>query len=117
MRSIRPILLALAFAILSPAAKAFTLSEEIDHLIDVIATSPCAFIRNGVTYGGEQAAGHVKDKYEYFRDRIHSTEDFIALAATRSELTGRPYLVQCGTTTMPAADWLRRELANLRQHS
>jgi hypothetical protein len=117
MRSIRPILFALAFAALSPAAMAFTLSEEIDHLLGVIATSSCAFIRNGVTYDGEQAASHVKDKYEYFRNKIHSAEDFIALAATKSELTGRPYLVQCGTTTMPAADWLNRELAHLRQHS
>ena len=117
MRSIRPILFALAFAVLSPAAMALTLSDEIDHLLIAIATSPCAFIRNGVTYGGEQAAGHVRDKYEYFRNKIHSAEDFIALAATKSELTGRPYLVQCGATTMPAADWLKRELANLRQHS
>ena len=117
MRSIRPILFALAFAVLSPAAMALTLSDEIDHLLIAIATSPCAFIRNGVTYGGEQAAGHVRDKYEYFRNKIHSAEDFIALAATKSELTGRPYLVQCGATTIPAADWLKRELANLRQHS
>ena len=116
MRSMRLIRFALAFAAFSPAAMALTLSDEIDHLLVAIATSPCAFIRNGVTYSGEQAADHVKDKYEYFRDKIHSAEDFIALAATRSELTGRPYLVQCGTTTMPAADWLRQELANLRQN-
>src|SRR5262249_3622630 len=99
MRSIRPILLAIAFVALAPAAMALTLNEEIDHLLGAIATSPCAFIRNGVTYGGEQAADHVKDKYEYYRAKIHSAEEFIALAATKSEMTGRPYLVQCGTTT------------------
>ena len=90
------------------------MSEEIDRLLSIIATSPCAFIRNGAAYDGAQAAEHIKDKYEYYRKEIRSTEDFIAMAATRSALSGRPYLVQCDTNVMPAADWLKRELASLR---
>jgi hypothetical protein len=90
---------------------------EIDHLLDFIAASPCAFIRNGVTYDGARAAAHIRDKYDYYRDDIHSAEDFIALAATKSALSGRPYLVDCGGKREPAADWIARELAAFRQGS
>jgi hypothetical protein len=109
------VLAATTMLLLSPPASARSISEEIDHLLSFIAASPCAFIRNGVSYGGEQAVAHIRDKYDHYRSDIHSTEDFIALAATKSEMSGRPYLVQCDTATMPAADWLKKELAAFRQ--
>ena len=90
---------------------------EIDHLLGFIAASPCSFIRNGVAYDGAQAVAHIKDKYDYYRDDIHSAEDFIALAATKSALSGKPYLVTCGETTEPAADWIARELSTYRRNS
>ena len=102
----------LAFA---PPAMAHSMTEEIDHLLGFIAASPCAFIRNDVDYDGEQAVAHIKDKYDYYRDDIHSAEDFIALAATKSALSGKPYLVRCDANTVPAADWLNRELTAFRQ--
>jgi Family of unknown function (DUF5329) len=37
---------------------------------------------------------YIKKKYDYFKTQIHTAEDFIALAATKSELSGRPYLVR-----------------------
>src|SRR5262245_7515374 len=89
--------------------------EEIEHLLDFIAASTCVFIRNGVAYDGAEAAAHVQDKYEYYQGDIHSAEDFIARAASRSELSGKPYLVRCGADTVPAADWLTRELTIFRQ--
>jgi Family of unknown function (DUF5329) len=101
--------------LLSPPTVAASLGEEIDHLLDFIAASPCTFIRNGVAYGGEQAADHIKEKYEHYREDIHSAEEFIALAATKSALSGRPYLVQCDANPVPAAEWLSRELAAFRQ--
>jgi hypothetical protein len=93
------------------------MSEEIDHLLEFIAASPCAFIRNGVAYNSAQAVDHIQDKYDYYRDDIHSAEDFIALAASRSEMSGKPYLVECDGTTEPAADWIARELNAFRQRS
>lgn len=119
MRLARSALATLAFAAVLSAgtsASAASPDEEIGHLMSAIAGSPCAFIRNGVAYDGKTALAHVKDKYEYYRNEIRSAEDFIALAATKSVLSGRPYLVQCGARTMPAADWLSRELATFRQH-
>ena len=66
---------------------------------------------------GAQAVDHIKDKYDHYRDDIHSAEDFIALAASKSAMSGKPYLVTCDGTTEPAADWITRELNAFRQRS
>jgi hypothetical protein len=108
---------AIAALVFCGPALAASPEAEIDHLLGFIAASPCAFIRNGVAYDGADAMAHIQDKYGYYRDEIHSAEDFIALAASKSALSGKPYLVKCGGTTEPAADWISRELAVFRQHS
>lgn len=100
-----------------PPTLAASPEAEIAHLLDFIAGSPCAFIRNGVAYDGAQAMDHIKDKYEYYRDDIRSAEDFIVLAATKSAMSGKPYLVQCDAAELPAADWLTQELSAFRQRS
>ena len=100
-----------------PPTLAASPEAEIAHLLDFIAGSPCAFIRNGVAYDGAQAMDHIKDKYEYYRDDIRSAEDFIVLAATKSAMSGKPYLVTCDGATEPAADWITRELNAFRQRS
>ena len=106
-----------ALVFCAPPTLAASPEAEIDHLLNFIAGSPCAFIRNGVTYDGAQAMGHIKDKYDYYREEIRSAEDFIALAATKSAMTGKPYLVQCDAAEMPAAEWLTQELGVFRQRS
>lgn len=98
-------------------AMAASPEAEIDHLLGFIAASPCSFLRNGVAYDGAEAVAHIEDKYAYYRDDIHRAEDFIALAATKSALSGKPYLVTCGETTEPAADWIARELGAYRRNS
>jgi Family of unknown function (DUF5329) len=100
-----------------PPTLAASAEAEIDHLLNFIAGSPCAFIRNGVAYDGAQAVDHIKDKYQHYRDDIRSAEDFIALAASKSAISGKPYLVQCDGAEMPAADWLTQELSAFRQRS
>jgi hypothetical protein len=106
-----------ALILCAPPARAASLEAEIGHLLDFIAASPCAFIRNDVAYDGAEAVEHIKDKYDYYRDEIHSAEDFIALAASKSALSGKPYLVRCDATTVPAAAWLTRELSAFRRRS
>jgi hypothetical protein len=100
-----------------PPALAASPKAEIGHLLSFIAGSPCAFIRNGVAYDGAHAVDHIKDKYEHYREDIRSAEDFIALAATKSAMSGKPYLVQCEAAEMPAADWLTQELSAFRQRT
>lgn len=106
--------LVLMAALVSPPALAHSMTEEIDHLLGFIEASPCAFIRNDKAYAGKDAAAHIKDKYDYYRDDIHSAEDFIRLAASKSAASGRPYLVRCDAAIIPAADWLNQELATFR---
>jgi hypothetical protein len=112
---------AFVFAALIVCAAAPTLAAspeaEIDHLLTFIAGSPCAFIRNGVAHDGAQAVSHIKDKYEHYREDIRSAEDFIALAASKSAMSGKAYLVQCDGAERPAAEWLTQELSAFRQRS
>lgn len=108
---------AIAALMLCAPALAASPQAEIEHLLGFIAASPCSFIRNGAAYDGTAAVAHIKDKYDYYREDIHSAEDFIALAATKSALSGKPYLVTCGATTEPAADWIGRELGAYRRNS
>jgi hypothetical protein len=93
-------------------------SGQIAHLIDFIAASPCSFIRNDDVYDGKAAAGHIRQKYDHYKDEIASAEDFIDRAASRSLLSGRPYQVHCpGVAIMPARDWLLLELTAYRARS
>jgi len=88
---------------------------EVEHLVATLANSECVMIRNGKAHDGEEAADHVRRKYEHFRDEIDSTEDFIAYSATRSLISGRAYQVQCpGEDPQPSADWLLAELEAYR---
>lgn len=107
----------IAALFLCAPALAASPEAEIDHLLGFIAASPCSFIRNGVAHDGVEAAAHIEDKSDHYRHDIRSAEDFIALAATRSALSGKPYLVTCGETAEPAADWIARELGAYRRNS
>ena len=97
------ILLLLSLLSLPPAVHSAELSPairtEIEHLLSHMEKSGCEFYRNGTWYKDPKAVReHVETKYHYFmnKGRINSTEDFIKWSATKSELSGKPYLVKCG---------------------
>lgn len=71
-----------------------SLDQTINYLLNYIATSHATFIRNGATHTPAEGAEHVKAKYEHFKKDIKTPEDFIRLAATKSLLSGKPYLVK-----------------------
>jgi hypothetical protein len=99
------------FFVSSAGAAEIAAQDAINHLLTFVETSRCTFKRNGVEYDSREAADHIKKKYNYFKGEIHTAEDFIALAATKSELSGKPYWVRCGKgKEMRTADWLREEL-------
>jgi len=90
-------------------------SAAIEHLLGVIESSPLVFIRNGAEYTGKEAAAHIRSKRDYFEKKIVTPEDFIAKAATKSELSGKPYLVRLADgTSMELAAWLTMRLAEWR---
>ena len=94
-----------------PAAQA----TEVEHLIGYLAASDCRMLRNGRSYSGWDGAKHVQRKYAHFRDRIGSTEEFIALAAAKSQRSGKLYKVLCpGQEPVPSAEWLLQELKAFR---
>ena len=91
---------------------------EIEHLLAFVAKSGCQFDRNGTWYPAPEASAHLAEKERYLaeRGRIASAEDFIAKAATKSSMTGKPYTVRCGSEPAIASDeWLMAELRRFRQ--
>lgn len=75
------------------------------------------FERNVVQHNCSNAKEHILKKYEYFKekDKIHSAEDFIRYAATKSELSGRKYRAHCTDMTEDSSKWLSRELVSYRK--
>jgi hypothetical protein len=90
---------------------------EIASLLGRLETSDCKFNRNGSWYSGEKAKAHMLAKLHYLEARttLSSTEQFIELAATKSSISGKPYLVQCGDKPAQKSEaWLTTQLKLLR---
>jgi len=71
-----------------------SMEQTVDYLIDYVGKSNATFIRNGISHTPAEAVAHIKAKYEHFKSEIKTPEDFIRLAASKSLLTGKPYLVR-----------------------
>ena len=89
-------LIALIFLAVSSGqvVRAESLAESINYLLDYVASSDATFIRNGQTHTPQEAVDHIKAKYEHFKSEIKTPEDFIRLSASKSLLSGQPYLVR-----------------------
>lgn len=103
-----------------PAAHATPSASEqkvIERLIGRVAKkNMMIFIRNGNAYDATDAAKHMQSKFDHFRERIVTAEDFIELCATRSEVTGQPYQVRMtGGPLRNASDFMTDELRLVRQ--
>jgi hypothetical protein len=98
-------------AIAQPVVAAESLDQTIDYLINYIGNSKATFIRNGTSYTPAEAVDHIKAKYAHFKKDIKTPEDFIRLAATKSFLTGKPYLVRTPEgKEMHLDEWLTEAL-------
>jgi hypothetical protein len=116
--SIVILLLACAFATahaaapVPPAARA-----EIDALMSRLEASACEFNRNGTWHTATQAKAHLLRKLKYLEDQgaVQTAEQFIALAASGSSMTGESYTVRCGNGgPVPSEKWLSSQLRILR---
>jgi hypothetical protein len=86
--------------------------HSINHLIAYVSGSDLRFVRNASMYTPPEAAAHMEKKYRHFRDDIETAEDFIELCATKSLVSGKPYLVvDRQGNEIRTSDWLRTELA------
>ena len=89
---------------------------EVEHLLTYVENSGCTFIRNGDQHAAADSVTHIMKKYDYYRDDIKTTEDFISYSATKSVLSGKYYKVRCpGQETMRTQDWLMTELKHYRE--
>ncbi len=89
------------------------MKKEVDHLISYIKESNCVIERNGTKHPATEAVNHINQKYDYFRDKIKNTEDFIEYSATKSTMSDKPYMVYCeGKKAVQSKEWLLKELKN-----
>lgn len=87
-------------------------------LIAEVRRSDCTFIRNGSEHDSAEAADHIEKKFDYYKNRIRTAEDFVRLAATGSALSGKPYEVSCPNAPVTtSAAWLKQKLAVMRRHA
>ena len=116
------IILLLLIVLLSPVSYAADSNDimvkEIEHLFDHIKDSECRFKRNGKWYNADEAMEHIHNKYNYLvkRGLIHSTEQFIERAASKSSMSGKPYMISCAETEpVTSSTWFQKELTNFRE--
>ena len=89
--------------------------EEIEHLLDFVAATPCEYVRNGSIHDGAEARDHINRKYQHYRKKVKTAEDFINYSATGSKISGKKYIIRCpGSADVFASDWLLDELKTFR---
>ena len=70
-------------------------SQKIDLLIDNIrGMKGATFIRNGSEHSCQEAAEHLKAKWEKHGAKIKSAEEFIEHLATKSSMSGELYKIR-----------------------
>jgi hypothetical protein len=109
------LLLASAGAFASPSESA--IQAEIDALLQRLQTSGCQFNRSGSWYTSVEAQRHLRKKLQYLQERnlVKSAESFISLAASSSSVSGKHYMVRCGTSpAVQSKVWLEQQLAAFR---
>ena len=111
-------LLLVAFLPLSAACQ--TASGEIDQLFKALEASGCEFNRNGSWYDAQKASERLHRKYDYLLKKglVTSTESFIDLGASKSSMSGKPYLVRCGKSPpVESRSWFMARLSQIRRGS
>jgi hypothetical protein len=93
----------------TPAAE----RERIERLCDAVAASKgLSFVRNGKEHSADDAAKFLREKYKAMGEDVKTAEDFINKIATKSSMSGQPYLVRFSDgREMSSADFLRAQLA------
>jgi len=109
-------LILLMFSTALPADVPGDHRAEVNYLLDYVAKSGCVMNRNGSRHNGDKAVSHIQKKYNYFRDDIKSTEDFIEYSATKSTMSGKYYTVECPEAEpVKSQDWLLDALQVYRE--
>jgi hypothetical protein len=86
--------------------------KKIEFLISSVENLKGAkFIRNGSEYEGKKAAGHLRMKLQKAGDNVQTADDFIRLCASKSFITGKPYMIRLSDgKTIKAEEYFRKKL-------
>ena len=96
-------------------AKEKDLEATIAHLLEFVREADVVFIRNGKEHSAEDAAKHIEKKYNHYKKKIKTPEDFIEKSATKSMMSGKLYQIRLKDgTVITNKDWLTAELERYR---
>ena len=110
-------ILILALVLIAGSAFADT-QAEIDHLLNFVANTSCQYDRNGTIHDGPEARDHINMKYQHYKKKVKTSEDFIRYSATKSLISGKKYKIRCpGSEAVFASDWLLDELKAFRENA
>lgn len=87
--------------------------KKIEFLISSVENLKGAkFIRNGSEYDdGKAAAAHLRMKLKNAGDRVQTADDFIMLCASKSFITGKPYMIRFSNgNTIKSEEYFREKL-------
>jgi hypothetical protein len=118
MRRLSPFII-VVLVLLSTSARAEPLTEtqKIEALIQhVNDLKDATFIRNGKEHTPPDAAKHMRDKWQWKKSEIKTAADFITIAASKSSMSGKPYLIRFkGGKEVQSAMYLRAQLKKLEE--
>jgi hypothetical protein len=86
--------------------------KKIEFLISSVENLKGAkFIRNGSEYEGKKAAEHLRMKLQKAGDNVQTADDFIRLCASKSFITGKPYMIRLSDgKTIKSEEYFRKKL-------
>ena len=91
--------------------------DEIQTLLTRLETSDCRFNRNGVWYSAADARRHLERKLKS-AGSLRNAEQFVERIASKSSITGEPYLVSCDDVVpVRSRDWLLIQLREIRANA
>ncbi|HEY5762596.1 MAG TPA: DUF5329 family protein [Rhodocyclaceae bacterium] len=99
-------------------ANATAVEREIELLLGRLAASGCEFERNATWHAAEAVRTHLLRKRDALarRGAIESSEQFVELAGSGSNTSGKPYRVRCGgSAPVDSRIWLLEQRRLLRQ--
>ena len=117
MKLILVLLVLLWSGLAATQVSASVTAHEVEQLFSALEHSNCQFYRNGSWYGATKASAHLRRKYDYLLDRglVKSAETFIELAASKSSMSGKPYMVKCGDAApIESKIWFTKKLLDAR---
>jgi hypothetical protein len=85
--------------------------KKIEFLLSSVENLKGAtFIRNGTEYDGKKAAEHLRMKLQNALV-VETADDFIRLCASKSMITGKPYLIRLSDgKTIKSEEYFRKKL-------